>query len=90
MLYLNYKEKQEKRKTKMEIKGIKLTVKDYSATVTQTPALVDLGLILEITTADGTVIQKSLLWRGMNMMLQTSLSLLNYNGKIYSRLQSLD
>ena len=60
MLYLNHKEKQEKRKNKMEIKGIKLTVKDYSATETQTPALVDLGLILEITTADGKVIQKNL------------------------------
>jgi hypothetical protein len=44
----------------MEIKGIKLTVKEYIATETQTPALVDLGLILEITTADGKVIQKNL------------------------------
>ena len=50
----------------MEIKGIKLTVKDYIATETQTPALVDLGLILEITTADGKVIQKNLCFEDGN------------------------
>ena len=50
----------------MEIKDIKLTVKDYIATETQTPALVDLGLILEITTADGKVIQKKLCFEDGN------------------------
>ena len=50
----------------MEIKGIKLTVKDYIATEDQTPALVDLGLILEITTADGKVIQKNLCFEDGN------------------------
>ena len=50
----------------MEIKGIKLTVKDYIATETQTPALVDLGLILEITTADEKVIQKNLCFEDGN------------------------
>ena len=44
----------------MNIKNIRLTVKDYIATETQTPALVDLDLILEITTTDGQVIQKEL------------------------------
>ena len=44
----------------MNIKNMKLTVKDYIATDSQTPALVDLNLILEITTTDGKIIQKNL------------------------------
>lgn len=44
----------------MNIKNMKLTVKDYIATETETPVLVDLNLILEITTTDGKIIQKNL------------------------------
>ena len=45
---------------------MKLTVKDYIATDSQTPALVDLNLILEITTTDGKIIQKNLYFEDGN------------------------
>lgn len=50
----------------MNIKNMKLTVKDYIATDSQTPALVDLNLILEITTTDGKIIQKNLYFEDGN------------------------
>lgn len=50
----------------MNIKNMKLTVKDYIATETQTPVLVDLNLILEITTTDGKIIQKNLYFEDGN------------------------
>ena len=50
----------------MNIKNMKLTVKGYSATETQTPVLVDLNLILEITTTDGKIIQKNLYFEDGN------------------------
>ena len=50
----------------MNIKNMKLTVKNYIATDSQTPALVDLGLILEITTTDGKIIQKNLCFEDGN------------------------
>ena len=50
----------------MNIKNMKLTVKNYIATDSQTPALVDLDLILEITTTDGKIIQKNLCFEDGN------------------------
>ena len=50
----------------MNIKNMKLTVKGYIATDSQTPALVDLNLILEITTTDGKIIQKNLYFEDGN------------------------
>ena len=50
----------------MNIKNMKLTVNGYSATETQTPVLVDLNLILEITTTDGKIIQKNLYFEDGN------------------------
>ena len=50
----------------MNIKNMKLTVKNYIATESQTPALVELNLILEITTTDGKIIQKNLYFEDGN------------------------